>query len=119
MGSVIILIIALVWFMAIIGLKIAGQKRVGFLAGRLENTEASNLATSGGVEVVMENEEYAHGEKGEGFDKSVAAQKNDGEVDKRFKKKVWAVRAAFVISGICVITCAGLFYGKGVVSFKK
>ena len=109
-GSITILLVALVWFMVIVGLKIAGQKRVGFLAGRLEKSDASNLEAPDGVEVVMKNEEH---------DKSVSAQQNDGEADTRFKHKVWAVRAAFVISGIIVIICGGLFYGKGVVSFKR
>ena len=34
-GSVIVLCVALVWFLAIMGLKAAGQRRVSFFAGRL------------------------------------------------------------------------------------
>ena len=38
-GAIIILLVAVVWFFVIVGLNIAGQKRVGFLAGRFEQPD--------------------------------------------------------------------------------
>ena len=48
-GAMLIFGVALLWGMVIIGLKIAGQKRVGFLAGRLEHPGCSDEASDSGT----------------------------------------------------------------------
>ena len=131
-GAMIILIVALVWFFAIAILKIMGEKKVGFLAGRLVRpVDLNNLPDTtdekGGVEVVMENEGEEQplnkeaGAENE-VDEAIAVTNNNNEfspAEKIFNRKVWAVRIMFVLSGILVMISGGLFYGKGVVSFKN
>ena len=129
-GAMVILIVALVWFFAIVVLKIMGEKKVGFLAGRLVRpVDLNNLPDTqqAGVEVVIENEGEEQplnkeaGAENE-VDEAVPVTNNNHEfspAEKRFNRKVWAVRIMFVLSGILVMISGGLFYGKGVVSFKN
>mmetsp|Transcript_11098 Transcript_11098/g.23091 ORF Transcript_11098/g.23091 Transcript_11098/m.23091 type:complete len:480 (+) Transcript_11098:181-1620(+) len=108
-GSIIILLVAVCWFMVIICLRIAGRNRVGFLAGRFQKPSFASLAESDGVEVVIGNEGEEH------RDSSVEKTKEE----KKYYRKVWVARIVFIISGLFVIVAGGLFYGKGVVAFKR
>eukprot|EP00804_Cyclotella_cryptica_P028321 CCRYP_013192-RB/>CCRYP_013192-RB protein AED:0.02 eAED:0.02 QI:242/1/1/1/1/0.8/5/1102/393 len=107
-GSVLILSIALFWFFCLAMLKIAGQKKVGFLAGRLVRPSAITPMELG-VEVMIENED------GTGPN---LFNEHDQLVQKSFKRKVIAVRSVFVIFGIFTIVAGILFYLKGVTAFK-
>lgn len=141
LGAMIILIVALVWFLGIVCLKIAGQKRVGFLAGHLVRPAAIGKSQDdedekGGVEVVMEgddNDEQAPRD-GDGINEAVpivngaptkssssSSTANDdiAKAETKFTRQIWFVRSMFVLSGIIVIISGGLFYGKGVVSFRN
>lgn len=108
-GSIIILLVAVCWFMVIICLRVAGRNRVGFLAGRFQKPSFASLVEYDGVEVVIgnEGEEYR--------DSSVEKTKEE----KKYYRKVWVARIVFIISGLFVIVAGGLFYGKGVVAFKR
>lgn len=123
-GAMIILIVAIVWFFAVVCLKIAGQKRVGFLAGRLTRPSSANSSQGtdedgekGAIEVVMENDDDG-GSNEERVDEAVLMSStmnnstNESPVDKNFNRRVWAVRGVFVLSGLLVIISGGLFYGK-------
>jgi len=108
-GAIIILCVALLWFALILGLRIAGQNRVGFLSGRLVKYTEEN----GAIEVEINEEE---GDDDIIIDGPIVQH----AIDKVFfKRKVTAVRLMFVISGIVVIAAGGVFYGKGVVSFRR
>lgn len=115
-GAMIILIVAMLWFFAIVCLKISGQERVGFLAGRLVRPYVStdDKEEKEGVEIVMDEVDEAI---------PVNSVENNATDDdhaaKMFKRRVWAVRGMFVLCGILVIVAGGLFYGKGVVSFRN
>lgn len=116
-GAMIILIVAICWFFAIICLKIAGPKRVHFLAGRLIKPAPADQSNNEGKgqEVVMAPPQNADGDADE------AVPITDAPLDpavKKHNRAVWFVRLMFVISGLIVITSGGLFYGKGVVAFK-
>lgn len=133
-AAMVIFAIGLVWSMVIIGLKIAGQKRVGFLAGRLEHPGVSGEESSeqprtphssvvgeeeDGMEIEREDDDLASSLIGSrnnsiGSDLEATIQK-----EKKWKRKVWAVRATFIISGLCVLVAGALFYAKGVTSFKN
>lgn len=129
-GAMLILAIALVWGMVIIGLQIAGQKKVGFMAGRLEHPDFAGASSSnkgGGTLPPIEEEP----EDDESLLESEASSSafiisNDIEVtqeqakkENKFKRKVLIARVAFVLSGLGVIIASILFYAKGVASFHK
>ena len=137
-AAMLLFAIGLVWCMVIIILKIAGQKRVGFLAGRLEHPDyvsdeevkESNEPRTPHSSTVGEQEDRMEIEREEGdFASPLISGRNNSigtdlevtlQKEKKFKRKVWAVRATFVISGLCVLLVAGaLFYAKGVTSFKN
>jgi hypothetical protein len=79
----------------------------------------------GDVEVVLEgNEQQPSKEDTEDnkIEEAVAVGDTNNAADvnhaeKKFMRKVWAVRTVFILSGIFVITAGALFYAKGVVSF--
>ena len=86
----------------------------------------NEVEEKGGVEVVMEKEQ-APDDDDNYIKESIPVDEtsgafNEGKVnahaDKKFKRKVFAVRALFIMSGIIVIVSGCLFYGKGVASFK-
>mmetsp|Transcript_32560 Transcript_32560/g.60154 ORF Transcript_32560/g.60154 Transcript_32560/m.60154 type:complete len:363 (+) Transcript_32560:105-1193(+) len=127
-GAMIILGVAILWFLAIVVLKILGQKKVGFLAGlfvrpsqSLQGTEGNE--EKGGVEVVMEGDQPSNGDNDDDISEAVPVNGTNYTLDdkhvKKFKRTVWAVRGIFVLSGMFVIISGGIFYGKGVVSFKN
>jgi len=125
--------IALLWFMVIVGLKIAGQKKVGFLAGRLEHPElgaAPHDADEGpGTLPIIEEEPSTEAEIESLLESdatsplilstNIESDLKRAKKDKKFNRKVLAVRAAFVLSGIGVIISGALFYSKGVVAFQR
>jgi len=117
-GAMIILIVAMVWFFAIVCLKISGQERVGFLAGRLirPNSAGGETEEKGGVEVTMEGE-VDEAIPVDNVNSNAADDVNHGE--KMFMRRVWAVRGVFVLCGILVMVAGGLFYGKGVAAFNE
>lgn len=128
----------MVWFLVILCLKVAGQKRVGYLAGRLERPETRPENKSGSnrtLSVIPEEEErnevqvnndevLAPNEETEAslvtplvISNTIFDEREYAQEEKKFHRKVIGVRAAFVISGICIIISGGIFYGKGVASF--
>ncbi|KAL9178595.1 hypothetical protein ACHAXT_001933 [Thalassiosira profunda] len=134
-GAMIILGVAVLWFLIIISLKAMGQKKVGFLAGRLVRPEHGAKKAEGaggeetGVEVVMEGDKSPDDEDGNvpgenEISEAVPIASSAGEAvdaektEKKFRRKVWAVRGMFVVSGILVMVAGGLFYGKGVTAFR-
>jgi len=124
MGSIIIAIVAIVWFMAIICLKIAGAKRVGFLAGRFTRPSSGiEKEEDGGVEIVLEQDQQWDEVNNEelpptNHSSSATTPDPDPQAMKNFGIRVGVVRSVFVLSGIAVIISGGLFYGKGAVSFR-
>lgn len=130
-GAMIILIVAMLWFFAIVCLKIVGQERVGFLAGRMvrpcagQSRGADENDERGGVEVVMEDDQALRGSGNEAEEAVPVsngmndATNNAAHVDKMFERRVWAVRGMFVLSGIVVLISGILFYTNGVHAFKN
>lgn len=108
-GAIIILSVAVIWLVLILSLRIAGQDRVGFLAGRLVKYTEEN----GGVEVEINDEED------DLIDEAHEVEQTTEKREVLFKRKVTAVRLVFVISGMIVISSGCIFYGKGVVSFRR
>ena len=80
-------------FIVLMCIKCAGPKRVGFLAGRLHHP-------------------YCDPTTPDLIDEDV------NEVDKKFTRKVGAVRLMFVVSGLSVVVCVVLFYAYGVAAFR-
>jgi hypothetical protein len=111
-GSIIIFAVALILFAVIIGLKIAGQDRVGFLAGRfVKYTPRDRLTTEDSIDDLVDEEERIDGPR-----------VIDQTVEKRnalSNRACIAVRLMFVLSGIIIIVFTGIFYGKGVDSFRR
>ena len=141
-AAILIFCIALVWFITIVVLKYCGQKKVGFLAGRLvhpnydedaeaeEQTRLSTIQEEPTVTVDgLEYEDSVHSSSSDNGSSLVNPLTNplipDDELvkaatkDNQFKRTVFAVRLGFVLSGILVIISGGLFYGKGVTGFKR
>lgn len=127
-GAMIILIVALLWFFVIIVLKLQGQKKVGFFAGRLVRPIDANLTAEKQQAIADGNDNDANEDEQplneEVVNEAVpvsssSPQYRDANRNEKFKQRVWAVRLMFVLSGCFVIIAGGLFYGKGVVSFKN
>ena len=151
-GAIIILAVALVWFSVIIILKILGEKKVGFFAGRLvAKKEEVSLSEGDKVEVcdndvipppeeqqqeddIEEKRDTAEqplnwstdnkeqvGDENEVINEAIPVGMNNTatDSDKQFNRRVWSVRIIFVLSGSFVMIAGGLFYGKGVTSFKN
>ena len=133
-GAIIILLVSVIWGFAIACLKIAGQKKVGFLAGTLvrpadavqpTGTKENEEEKGGDVEVVLEGDEQRPSKEDTEDNKieeavAVGDTNNAADVnhaEKKFMRKVWTVRTVFILSGIFVITAGALFYAKGIVSF--
>jgi len=128
-AAMLIFAVALVWFMVIIGLNVSGQKKVGFLAGRLVHPDfdANAVEDSGTLPVI--EEEPASEEIESLLDSDTSSPlliSNNIDIDlehakreKKFNRKVIAVRVTFVLSGLCVMICGILFYAKGVTSFGR
>ncbi|KAL7540001.1 hypothetical protein ACHAXR_010807 [Thalassiosira sp. AJA248-18] len=133
-AAMLIFLFALVWSMVIVGLKIAGQKKVGFLAGRLEDPDyrtADHVAEDEGTLPVIQEEPGIQEEPEieslldsdmsspliicDNIDRDLQRVKRE----KKFNRKVWAVRGIFVLSGIGVIVFGALFYSKGVTAFQR
>lgn len=126
-GAIIILSVAVVWFMVIVVLKFMGEKKVGFLAGRLirPTTTTGTSSKEEGVEVVMPSSSNQQ----DGIDEGIPVNNNathtttsntiDSPTEQKFTRSVYLTRTIFILSGIIVIISGGLFYGKGVVSFKN
>lgn len=111
-GSLIIAIVAIVWLFAIVCLKIAGPKRVGFFSGRFvrpsSNPEEDKRGEADIVDVVMDegNETLPSISKG-GTTVSPQTSMN-------FGRRVSVVRVLFVLSGIAVlISGMFVFYSDG------
>ena len=131
-AAMVLFAIGLVWSMVIVGLKIAGQKRVGFLAGRLvhyvSGEEISEPRTpqssavgeeENGMEIEREEDVLAS-PLISSRNNSIGTDLEEAIIkEKKWKRKVWAVRATFIISGLCVLVAGALFYAKGVTSFKN
>jgi hypothetical protein len=116
-GCIIILLIAIIWFFVIVCLKVSGQQKVGFLAGTFIKTTKSLQSSEGkrdGANVEMENENVDEHES-----MALTNSAEEEKIEKKFNAKVMLARIVFVISGILVIVSGGLFYGKGVASFKS
>lgn len=90
-------------------LKIAGQQKVGFFAGRLVRPNAVSPMESG-VEVIIENEDETS---------PIPVNEPGEHAQKSFKRRVIVVRSVFVIFGVLTIVAGILFYSKGVAAFKS
>ncbi|KAL7479709.1 hypothetical protein ACHAW6_005431 [Cyclotella cf. meneghiniana] len=108
-GSILILSIAVFWFFCLAMLKIAGQQKVGFFAGRLVRPNAVSPMESG-VEVMIENEDGTS---------PIPVNEPGEHAQKSFKRRVIAVRSVFVIFGVLTIVAGILFYSKGVAALKS
>lgn len=134
-AAMLIFAIALVWFMFIIGFKVAGPKKVGFLAGKLHHPDY-NLASSssprdvGKLTVIEEETSFSSDTENESLiasdisspfisGKSTKNSSSIAETENKFQRKVIVVRVTFFVSGLCVIVCGALFYAKGMTMFKK
>ena len=128
--------IAAVWFMIIIGFKVAGPEKVGFLAGKLEHPEydATAPARDVGALTLIEDDQLEASSDGGTENRSllesdlaspliitntINADSDSARADEKFKKKVIAVRVTFVVSGLAMIVCGSLFYGYGMMSFRR
>lgn len=107
-GAMLVLSIGLFLFIVLMGVKCAGPKKVGFLAGRLYHPDYDPTSPD------LIDEDRSSGIVIDGIDPDSEDAKND----EKFKKKVIAVRLIFVISGLAVILCVSLFYGKGMAAFR-
>jgi hypothetical protein len=121
--------------MIIIGLKVAGPKRVGFLAGKLEHpgygaTAPRDVGTLNVIEEVPPDASLDGGTESRSLLESdlaspliitniIDADSEAARADKKFKKKVIAVRVTFVLSGLAVCVCGSLFYGYGMMAFRR
>lgn len=111
-GSIIIFGVALMFFAVIISLKIAGQDRVGFLAGRFVQYTPRDTPTEDSIDGLVDDEERRDDEP----------RVVDQTLEKRntlSKRTCIAVRLMFVLSGIIMIVFTGIFYGMGVDSFRR
>lgn len=119
-GAMIILGVAILWFFVIVTLKIVGQKRVGFLAGRFVRP-TSEEDSDEGVEVVMAGGGRGDdgGDPDEGLPADYTGSKMSASENKKFNRSVWIGRAVFILAGLMVIISGGVFYGKGVAAFKN
>ena len=130
--------IGLVWFMIIVGLKFAGSKKVGFLAGKLEHSQydVAALARDIGALTTVIEEDPLDDSQPDGSTESRSLLESDcdspliitntidadyeaAKADEKFKKKVIAVRVTFVLSGLAVIVCGSLFYDKGMSAVRR
>jgi hypothetical protein len=134
-AAMLIFAIALVWFMIIIGFKVAGPKKVGFLAGKLHHPDydlaSSSTRDVGKLTVIEEETSFSSDTENESLiasdisspfinaRKSTENNSTFAQTDKKFKRKVIAIRGTFFVSGLCVIVCGALFYAKGMTMFRK
>ncbi len=115
-GSLLIAIVAIVWFIAIISLKCAGSKSVGFLCGHFVRpyTTGTEKEEDHGVEIVLEgkdnddqhvsNTHEPEQERTSGNESAAAAATHaDPIMKKNFEIRVRLVRVIFLLSGISVI----------------
>ncbi len=130
--------IGLVWFIIIVGLKFAGPKKVGFLAGKLEHPQydaGARERDTGALTTVIEEYPLDDSQRDESTESrsllesdcdspliitnTIDADYEAAKADEKFKKKVIAVRVTFVLSGLAVIVCGSLFYGKGMSAVRR
>ncbi len=115
-GSLIIAIVAIVWFFAIICLKIAGTKRVGFLAGRFVRPYSNREEKGYGgadCEIVDGDEIWSRSVVGGENNETIRAKSMENSTHYlrapiSFGRRVGIVRVLFVLSGIAVII-SGVF----------
>jgi len=115
-GAIIILLVAVVWGFIIAGLRIAGPKRVGFLAGKFVEPGSEWNDGKEGIEVVYDP---TGDPSSENHRVSTAVPVVDEATARSFNRRVWLVRGMFVLSGIAVIISGILFYAKGVAAFQS
>jgi hypothetical protein len=119
----------------LLALKYAGPQRVDFLAGCLiEPDPTKNLSPRTSAEflsVIQEADETVEMDEGESLlnadpmiDTPMVITDNIEEMrhvdfEKKFARKLTAVRAVFLLSGVGVIISGGLYYGKTVTSLNN
>ena len=113
-SSMLIFAVALVWGLVIVCFMCAGQEKVGFLSGRMECPTQAQTSLHSVEECLTEDDEDVSIQTPIGHQ----SDQNQNKQARKFKRKALAVRAVFVISGLCVIICGSLFYAKGVTSFQ-
>ena len=103
-----------------------GKKRVGFLAGRLEHPDSASIVSQDAATLPVIEEEPASGEIEDRLDSDISTPliisnniEQTSRKEKKFNRRVWAVRAVFVLSGLCVIVFSILFNVKGVAQFRE
>lgn len=134
--SAFVLIVSTIWACIILAFKCAGPRRVGFLAGCLiepDPTKKMSPRTSAEfLSVIQEEDEAVDIDEGESLlsadpfvdtplviTDNIEEEMRRVELGKKFVKRVTAVRAAFLLSGVGVIISGGLFYGKAVKSLNN
>lgn len=112
-GALLIFGLALLWFAIIVGFKIAGVEKVGFLAGRFHHPQfyerksrEDAVRDVGTLPVIGEEPEAGDENDSTTSDSQVI---NEEETEK-FKRRVWHVRTIFILCGIGAIVCGILFY---------
>lgn len=98
------------------------------MAGRLEHPDlcsTSGVSQDAATLPVIE-EEPASGEIEDRPDSDIGTPliisnniEQTSRKEQKFNRRVWAVRAVFVLSGLCVIVFSILFYVKGIAQFKE
>jgi len=116
-GALLIFGLALLWFAIIVGFKIAGVEKVGFLAGRFHHPQfyerksrEDAVRDVGTLPVIGEEPEAGDENDSTTSDSQVI---NEEETEK-FKRRVWHVRTIFILCGIGAIVCGILFYSMGI-----
>lgn len=134
--SVIVLIVSIIWTCMILAFKCAGPRKVGFLAGRLAEPDPtrkiSPRTSAEFLSVIQEEDEAVDVDEGESLLSAdlvastpmvitdvMEEEARRVELETKFARKVTAVRAAFLLSGVGVIITQGLYYGKGVNSLNN
>jgi len=120
-GALLVLAVALVWALVLVGLKAAGHRRVGCLAGRLEGPDAGAGGAApreAGKFPLLEEEPEDDADAGRPL---LMSEHVDGrhEAAQKFKRTVLATRAVFVLSGLAVIVSSILFFTNGVKAFQE
>lgn len=135
-AAILIFAIATVWFLFIISFKVSGPRRVGFLAGKIHHPEydhvSKTLRNVGTLPIIeeepsssftsdTENESLMSSDISIPFIRNMTNKRDSSieQTEKKFQRKIVAIRGTFFVSGLFVIVCGALFYSKGMALFRK
>ena len=121
-GALLIFSLALVWLAVIIGFKIAGVAKVGFLAGRFQHPHLDERRSQsqedtgrevGALPVICEEPEAGDDTENDSTTSDSHVQvmnEEETETDRKFQRRVFRTRTIFILCGIGAIVCGMLFY---------